>query len=135
MFQSAFEVLQLAMNPANAVGHAWKPEVITITAGHLNGLGERGQCLRHSSQISVRKAQKKHRSQKQETIAQFRSQLPGFRLELYGELVFGLEKIETATPDQSGRQGGLIINRPGRLDNVIQDRFSLDQFSIAQMLQ
>src|ERR1700686_4280679 len=41
MSQRALKVLQLAMKPANAVGHAWKPEEVAITSSHIDRLVER----------------------------------------------------------------------------------------------
>src|SRR5262249_51842936 len=70
-FQSALEILQLTMNPANAVGHAGKPEQIAIPARHADRLLESGERFRHAPEISQRQTEKKQRSQQQKAIAQF----------------------------------------------------------------
>ena len=50
-FERLIEVLQLAMDPPDAVRHAREPEAIAVSSAHRHRLVERRQGVRHSPSV------------------------------------------------------------------------------------
>src|SRR2546428_7442977 len=96
--QSAVEVLELAMNPADTIGHAWEPKEVTVPLRPLYRLVERCECFRHPSQISLGQAEKEKRGQQQKSIAQLRGKTGGLCGEFYCAFILGLEEIQAGAP-------------------------------------
>src|SRR5262249_36102174 len=119
------EILQLTMQPADAVGHARSPEGIAIARRDSYRSLQCGQGLGHHTEISERQPVKKHCRQQQKTIAQFGSKLPRFDFTFDGALVVCLKKVEAAAPGQTGKQCRFVFDCARALYDVIQNRFAL----------
>src|SRR5215471_4442375 len=99
VFESALEILQFAVNPADAVRHAWMPEKIAVPSRHPNRFIQRLERLRHSAEVAFRQSQEKHRGQQQETVTQFSREPPPFSFNLNRAFIFSLKEIEATAPD------------------------------------
>src|SRR5437870_10981065 len=61
VFARLVEVLQLAVNPADAIRKTRKPETIAVALSHLNSIIKCGQGFGHPAQISTRQPKSKQR--------------------------------------------------------------------------
>src|SRR6266498_325320 len=135
MLECAFEVLQLAMNPTNAIGHARIPEQIAVATCHSNRLFKGSEPFRHEAEVCLRQSLKEHRGKQQKPIAQLGSQTTAFNFALDRQIVLSLEKMQAPAPDQSGRQRRLVVDRPCGFYQVIKRRLGNAQFSITKVLE
>ena len=67
--ERTIEVLQLAIDPPDAVGHAREPEAITVPSAHFHGLMERRQGVRHPPTVTLDKPQAEEVAQEHERVA------------------------------------------------------------------
>src|SRR5262249_19670566 len=67
--QRLLEVLELAMDPPDAVGEAREPEAIAVPSGKCHGLMERRQGVRHPPTVALDQPQVEAVDQDLERIA------------------------------------------------------------------
>src|SRR6185312_8112752 len=72
------EVVELAINPADAIREARMPEEIAVATRFLECFIQRRECRRHLPLVSLRQAAKEETRQQQEAVAQFGSELQRF---------------------------------------------------------
>src|SRR5258705_846824 len=130
-----FKVLQLAMDPADAVRHARIPKEIAIASSLIDCLVECCKRGRHPAEVSARQTKEEKRRQKQETVAEFRCQASRFRFDCNRCFILGLEEMQTTTPSQTGRQCGLMIQCSCCTNDVIQNWLGFFQLAVAHMLE
>src|SRR5437870_7455787 len=100
VFERVIEVLQLAMNPANAVRQTRKPEAVTVALGDLNSFIQRGQGFGDAAKVSPSQAKSEERKEQEEPIAHFRSELFRFHQHFFSAFVFGLKEVQQTAPPQ-----------------------------------
>ncbi len=91
--ERVMEVLQLAVEPPDAVRHARDPEPIAVPSGHLHRLMERRQGVRDPPTVALDKPEHKEADHEVERIAYFSSETEGFAQHRLGEFVLGLEEV------------------------------------------
>src|ERR1700752_2483579 len=130
-----FEVMQFAVDPADAIRKTRMPEEIAIATRFLHRVVERRERGGHLALIPLRQADEEHRRQHQEAVAQLRSESHSFLCLFDRELVFRLEEVQTRTPRDAADECWFVIKPPRGCDDVVEHSLSFLQLAVAKMLQ